>query len=446
MRIKTYIAIIILCKFCMIANSVSSQETEQFKKIPNLSLCLTTEKNRIKRSHFNFGLLSNVSQLQGSGINLFSGIVQNDLTGLQVSTLGNITGSNSTGIQVSAIANIIGGNSYGTLINGLVNITDKQVYGLQIAGLGNISGEETYGLTIGGLINVTGKKQYGVTISGLTNMNDEGMDGLQVSGIMNICGKESRGIQIAGINNVSSSIKGIQFSAINNIVSKELCGIQLSGVVNIATHSCRAFQISGITNICPETIRGAQLAVSNYAGGINGVQLGLLNLCGGKVKGVQIGIINHSKDTTARKIGLVNLTPKTHIQAMTFGGNTSKFNLGIRFKNQLIYTLLGFGTHYLDLNEKFSGSLFYRAGLYFPIMPKLELSGDLGFFHVENFQNSNTENPDRLYSLQARINLEYQITSKLGLFASGGYATTHYYKGSSPYKRNAIIEAGIVLF
>lgn len=48
--------------------------------------------------------------------------------------------------------------------------------------------------------------------------------------------------------------------------------------------------------------------------------------------------------------------------------------------------MLGIGTHYLDLNDKFSGCVFYRAGLYYPIASKLELSGDLGYFHIENFE------------------------------------------------------------
>mgnify|MGYP000585666041 FL=1 len=37
---------------------------------------------------------------------------------------------------------------------------------------------------------------------------------------------------------------------------------------------------------------------------------------------------------------------------MLFGGNTSKMNAAVRFKNRTTYTLLGIGTHYLDLNDK----------------------------------------------------------------------------------------------
>ena len=196
----------------------------------------------------------------------------------------------------------------------------------------------------------------------------------------------------------------------------------------------------------PSKLRGVQFAPGNYAGEVSGAQIGLLNLCGGNVKGIQIGIINHSKDTTAHKLGLVNITPKTRIQMMLFAGNTSKLNAAVRFKNRRSYTMLGIGTHYLDLNDKFSGCVFYRAGLYYPIASKLELSGDLGYFHIENFENEDAETPERMYSLQARINLEYKFKSRISFFASGGYGMTRYYDKNKFYEKKPIFEAGVILF
>lgn len=93
---------------------------------------------------------------------------------------------------------------------------------------------------------------------------------------------------------------------------------------------------------------------------------------------------------------------------MLFGGNTSKNEAAVRFKNRTTYTLLGIGTHYLDLNDKFSGCVFYRAGLHYPIAGNLEISGDLGYFHIENFENEDAETPERMYSLQARVNFRVQ--------------------------------------
>ena len=241
---------------------------------------------------------------------------------------------------------------------------------------------------------------------------------------------------------------GVQTCAlpICNIAAAKIKGLQLCGAVNIAVETKNALQVSGITNVCQGKLSGIQFAPGNYAGEVSGAQIGLLNLCGGHVKGVQIGIINHSKDTTAHKIGLVNINPKTRIQLMLFGGNTSKMNAAVRFKNRTTYTLLGIGTHYLDLNDKFSGCVFYRAGLHYPIAGNLEISGDLGYFHIENFENEDAETPERMYSLQARVNLEYKIRPKFSIFASGGYGMTRYYDKNKFYEKKPIIEIGVVLF
>ena len=48
--------------------------------------------------------------------------------------------------------------------------------------------------------------------------------------------------------------------------------------------------------------------------------------------------------------------------------------------------------------------------------------------------------------VQARANLEYQISKKFGIFATGGYGLTRYYNKSGNFDKGAIIEAGIVLF
>ena len=101
---------------------------------------------------------------------------------------------------------------------------------------------------------------------------------------------------------------------------------------------------------------------------------------------------------------------------------------------------------YQGLNDKFSASASYRAGLSFPLYKGLSISGDLGYQHIEAFDNKDEVIPKRLYALQARANLEYQFTRKCGIFATGGYGLTRFYNKSSNYDKGAIIEAGIVLF
>ena len=208
----------------------------------------------------------------------------------------------------------------------------------------------------------------------------------------------------------------------------------------------KGVQIAPLANICMQGMGGAQIGLGNYATKVKGTQIGLLNICGGEVKGVQIGLINHSKDTSTIKIGLVNVNPKTRIQMLVYGGNAAKFNAAVRFQNKLTYTMLGMGTPYLHLDDKFSGALFYRAGLHWEIVKNLRLSGDLGYYHIENFENKDDNTPERMYSLQARVNLEYHFTKKFGLFASGGYGVTRYYDKNKMYEKKPIIEFGIVLF
>ena len=457
------IAAILLLGYCAgMSTPAFAQKKDKLKKGPNISLNISAKKDSVKTTYLNIGLLTNIYQLKGIGINAVSSVVQNDMTGFQISGLASITGRHASGFQLGGIANVAGGNANGIMLSGLMNVAGGKANGIQISGLGNIAGNISRGVTIGGLMNlagnkaqgvqiaglanIAGKSQNGVAIGGLMNVSAEKLNGAQVSTLLNISGGEAKGAQVSAIGNVGVNVNGMQFSAISNIAAGEIRGLQLCGAVNIAVKTENALQFSGLTNVCQGKLRGVQFAPGNYAGEVRGAQIGLLNLCGGTVKGIQIGIINHSKDTTAHKLGLVNITPKTRIQMMLFAGNTSKLNAAVRFKNRRSYTMLGIGTHYLDLNDKFSGCVFYRAGLYYPIASKLELSGDLGYFHIENFENEDAETPERMYSLQARINLEYKFKSRISFFASGGYGMTRYYDKNKFSEKKTIFEAGVILF
>ncbi len=276
--------------------------------------------------------------------------------------------------------------------------------------------------------------------------NIERQHGAGINAIFNIVREEMFGVQIGGLANVAHDMRGLQLSAISNMSAGEARGVQLSAITNIAVRTDRALQLSGLANVCTRKMRGMQMAYGNYAGEVDGLQLGIFNMCGGEVRGIQIGLVNYSRDSTAHKLGLVSITPSTRIQMMGFVGNTSKTNIAVRFKNRYTYTMMGVGTHYLDLNDKFSGCLFYRAGTFLSLSPKWELSGDLGFFHIENFENEDVVTPERMYSLQARVNIEYKFRPKLSLFASGGYGVTRHYDENRCYEHKPIIEAGIILF
>ena len=283
----------------------------------------------------------------------------------------------------------------------------------------------------------------GAQIGAFSSVVRQQMRGVSLAGIINSVGDDMRGMQISGVSNVVKGGNGIQLSLFNNISSSPFRGVQLSGLSNVSMGMKRGLQIAA-ANVSSSYMRGLQLGGYNYADTLNGSQIGLFNVCIRHPRGVQIGVINYSQDTVAHKIGLVNVNPKTRIDYMFYGGSATKANLAIRFRNRSTYNILGIGTHYFGLDEKFSGALFYRIGQYFQLSPKFSLSGDLGFYHIESFQEHSQDKPERLYSLQARINADYQLGRYTSAFASVGYGDTHYYHGGR-YRRRPIVEAGLAV-
>lgn len=283
----------------------------------------------------------------------------------------------------------------------------------------------------------------GAQIGVFSSVVRQQMRGVSLAGIINSVGDDMRGVQISGVSNVVKGGNGMQLSLFNNVSSSPFRGVQLSGLSNVSMGMKRGLQIAA-ANVSSSYMRGMQLGGYNYADTLNGSQIGLFNVCLNHPRGVQIGVINYSRDTVAHKIGLVNVNPKTRIDYMFYGGSATKANLAIRFRNRSTYNILGIGTHYFGLDEKFSGALFYRIGQYFQLSPKFSLSGDLGFYHVESFQEHSQDKPERLYSLQARINADYQLGRYTSAFASVGYGDTHYYHGGR-YRRRAIVEAGLAV-
>ena len=283
----------------------------------------------------------------------------------------------------------------------------------------------------------------GAQIGVFSSVVRQQMRGVSLAGIINSVGDDMRGVQISGVSNVVKGGNGVQLSLFNNVSSSPFRGVQLSGLSNVSMGMKRGLQIAA-ANVSSSYMRGMQLGGYNYADTLNGSQIGLFNVCLSHPRGVQIGVINYSRDTVAHKIGLVNVNPKTRIDYMFYGGSATKANLAVRFRNRSTYNILGIGTHYFGLDEKFSGALFYRIGQYFQLSPKFSLSGDLGFYHVESFQEHSQDKPERLYSLQARINADYQLGRYTSAFASVGYGDTHYYHGGR-YRRRAIVEAGLAV-
>lgn len=245
---------------------------------------------------------------------------------------------------------------------------------------------------------------------------------------------------IGMINGVTKQ-RGLSLGVVSNI-NHNLRGIQMSGITNISSGVDKGLQLSSAVNVSAGYMRGLQVAAYNYADTLNGSQIGLLNVAVSHPRGVQIGLLNYTRDTIAKKIGLVNINPKTTIDYMAFAGTTSKINGALRFRNRSTYNIIGIGSHYMGLDSKFSGAIYYRLGQYFNITPRLSLSGDVGYYHIETFRDQ-ADKPKRLYSLQAHINADYQLNRYIGFYGSLGYGDTRYYTHHKHYKNGMIAQLGL---
>lgn len=403
-------------------------------------VCLSLWKNiatqpsdTTQTTYLNLGIVSSLHQLKGIGLNVFGSFASNSVYGIQVSGLSNIAGGSMKGIQLSGLTNINGDEAAGFIGSGIANVTGNNLHGIGVSGLMNITGNNVKALLVSGMMNITGTTTTGVSIAGILNIEGGGTSkGIKMGGIGNIIGSNLSGVAVGGLMNISgNNTNGIQIASLTNISGGQTSGIQLSGLANISVHA-KGLQIAGLGNV---------------AQSLHGAQIGIYNRADFATNGVQIGIVNKSKSSAAAKFGLVNVNPDTRYQLMVYGGNTTKTNVAMRFKNKLFYTILGLGSHYFDFDKKISASAFYRTGLGFDIAKNLFLSGDLGYQHIETFHNKYEENiPARIYALQARINLEYHLTEKFGVFASGGYDVTRYYSKNKTFEDKPIVELGIVLF
>ena len=243
-----------------------------------------------------------------------------------------------------------------------------------------------------------------------------------------------KSVQFGVISSVAiNGGKGLQFGTFSNVSGAMFSGLQLSGINNITHGMNKGLQLSPLLNVSSGKMNGWQMGAINYADSLNGAQIGVFNVARKRPKGWQVGIVNLSYDSIGHKIGLVNINPSTTVDYMFYGGSSTKTNIAARYRNKSTYNIIGVGTHFMGLDSKFSGAIFYRLGQYKQLSDKWSLSGDIGYYHVE----------ERLYSLQARINADYQFSRKFGAFATVGWGLTRYYDRNETYRNRPLFELGL---
>ena len=317
----------------------------------------------------------------------------------------------------------------GISINALGTTTVTTANGLQAGGLFNITGTHAAGIQLAGITNVTGGEFSGLSFSGLVNIVGNDARGIIATGLVNIVGGNLHGMAVAGMLNINETkVRGIQMSGVGNIASHEVEGLQLSGIFNIATGSVRGIQAAALLNLAGTTLSGMQVGAMNVAVEATGLQVGLVNYYRKRLNGVQLG--------------LVNLNPSTRRQLLLIAGSSTLVSMGMRFKNRTTYTVLTLGSKYHELHP-FNIAMGYRAGLYLPVTHQLELSGDLGYQHIETFKAHGSNK--RLYNLQARLNAECNLNAHTSLFLTGGYERAYTYRHGHNFHNGLFIEAGTAL-
>lgn len=254
----------------------------------------------------------------------------------------------------------------------------------------------------------------------------------------------AKSVQLGVISSIATDGgHGLQLSGISNMSANNFNGLQLTTISNISHGMERGLQASALLNVSSAMMRGWQLGAVNYTDSLDGAQVGLFNIARKHRKGWQVGLVNLTFDSIGHKVGLVNISPRTVVDVMLYGGSSTKANVAVRFRNLSTYNIIGVGTHFMGLDSKFSGALFYRLGQYKQLSPKWSVSGDIGFYHVETFHKNSDEGPERLYSLQARINADYKINKRLGAFTSVGWGITRYYDHNETYRNRPLVELGL---
>lgn len=321
----------------------------------------------------------------------------------------------------------------GISLNGVASTMEHKMNGLQISGISNMNKSITNGLQLAGITNVNNNNLKGLSIAGLVGLQNGSIYGGTISGMINYLGDDADLFAIAGLINFSTAnVNGFQFSGMSNVTGKSSKGVMISGLLNLTGENHYGLQFSPLANIVGTTMKGAQIGIFNYSTHAQGLQLGIFNYYREEMEGIQLG--------------LINANPNTRVQLLAYGGNNAKFNIGARFKNNMFYTILSAGAYYFDFQDKFSATFSYRAGIWFHLYKGLSISGDIGFQHMESFQNKHNGFPVRLYFLQERLNLEYEITPKFSIFATTGYGISRYYNKNLTYDKNAIFEAGLIIF
>lgn len=182
--LRTIFTIIWCAVICFPTHLAAQEKTPKHREI-NWSVNLASRPDSLKLTWFNLGLITNIDEQRGLGINVLSSAVHQRMNGIQLAGILDYA-AYMNGLQISGLANFVKNDAYGMMLSALVNAVGGDAAGFQLSGL----------------TNITGRRFDGLSLSGLMNISTEVVNGVQIAGLLNTCGVQVNGLQLSLLGNV----------------------------------------------------------------------------------------------------------------------------------------------------------------------------------------------------------------------------------------------------
>ena len=320
------------------------------------------------------------------------------------------------------------------------------VHGLDVVGAVSTLSGDVRGLQLTGLYSHVGGEGHGVLLSGGASHVVGEFRGIHASLLANMSRGRSSGLQFAGVLNFSAGdFRGLQWSLALNMNDSRGAGWQAASVANVTNDHFVGAQTAVFYNFANHDVRGAQVAILNWARDLHGGQLGLLNLAD-TARGVQLGVVNVARDQEGVPLGMVNVARNSTANWMTWASNYLGVETGVRTRIRNWYSLLTVGGIYTPESELTVLSFGWDYGYRFQISRPWSVSVDAGFVHLIPEKDDALD--DRLRpAVQARAFVERALNDVFSVHAGvGGTLEWEAYESGADTELDPLFFAGVSVF
>ncbi|MCF7793629.1 MAG: hypothetical protein K9N09_04935 [Candidatus Cloacimonetes bacterium] len=307
----------------------------------------------------------------------------------------------------------------------LIQNTVGKVKGVNLCGFSAVSSKSVKGIQGSLLYSQINENLKGVSFSTI-NVVNHNIKGVQFGTAANLLGGSFVGFQSSGIVNfLGGNFVGYQQSTVFNIVGKSFVGLQTAGAGNVVGGNFKGVQFGSSFNFVGKVMKGLQWSGVNVCAELTGLQVGWINISQINHKW-QIGVMNLAEEQKGIPVGLINISDDGDIQWQNYVSNFAGFVTAVRFISNNFVSSVEMGAPNLKSDYDSSALLGFHYG-YRWLIHKFGLETDLGFFHIENFdEDGNNDYPDN-FALQLRFSATFRINKWLEIYGGFGGSTMSEY-------------------